>query len=289
MKKIIVITVTVFLLLFVLTACTVQETEIIPPDIIDTLPPADTDGDIDNNQPDEIIPPDNEQVPMPDNPPDEVIKPVTVSYIRSKANSLNIRLKPSTSSTILGSIDKGELLIYHGINGGYYITRFKEKTAYISASKTYTEVITLNSSENTAIEKALSIGSELMGKPYELGAERLHWGNGIMNKNFTGNTYDCSSLMQYMYYKSNKTLLDVTTRKQVLQGVSVSRKNLKRGDLLFFTNSYRYNFSGVERIGHVGVYLGDNYMLHTASDHALIEPISSNRWSYYVTARRVIA
>lgn len=289
MKKIIVITVTIFLLLFVLTACTVQETEIIPPDIIDTLPPGDTDGDIDNNQPDEIIPPDNEQVPMPDNPPDEVIKPVTVSYIRSKANSLNIRLKPSTSSTILGSIDKGELLIYHGINGGYYITQFKEKTAYISANKTYTEVITLNSSENTAIEKALSIGSELMGKPYELGAERLHWGNGIMNKNFTGNTYDCSSLMQYMYYKSNKTLLDVTTRKQVLQGVSVSRKNLKRGDLLFFTNSYRYNFSGVERIGHVGVYLGDNYMLHTASDHALIEPISSNRWSYYVTARRVIA
>lgn len=289
MKKAIVITITVFLLLFVLTACTVQKTETNPPDIIDTLPPNDTDGEPDNTTPDDTAPPIIDDIETPDNPPDEVIKPVTVSYIRSKANSLNVRLKPNTSSTVLGSIDKGELLIHHGISGGYYITRFKEKTAYVSASKVYTELITLNSSNNTAIENALSIGSELMGKPYELGAERLHWGNGIMNKNFTGNTYDCSSLMQYMYYKSNKTLLDVTTRKQVLQGVSVSRKNLKRGDLLFFTNSYRYNFSGVERIGHVGVYLGDNYMLHTASDHALIEPISSNRWSYYVTARRVIA
>lgn len=289
MKKTIVITITVFLLLFVLTACTVQKTETNPPDIIDTLPPVDTDGETDNTTPDEALPPIIDDVETPEPPPDEVIKPVTVSYIRSKANSLNVRLKPSTSSTVLGSIDKGELLIHHGISGGYYITRFKEKTAYVSASKVYTELITLNSSNNIAIENALSIGSELMGKPYELGAERLHWGNGIMNKNFTGNTYDCSSLMQYMYYKSNKTLLDVTTRKQVLQGVSVSRKNLKRGDLLFFTNSYRYNFSGVERIGHVGVYLGDNYMLHTASDHALIEPISSNRWSYYVTARRVIA
>lgn len=289
MKKAIVITVTVLLLLFVLTACTTPETEIIPPDITDTLPPTDTDGETDNTAPDETLPPIIDDTVTPDNPPDEVIKPITVSYIRSKANSINIRLKPNTSSAVIGSIDKGELLTHHGISGGYYITRFKEKTAYITASKTYTELITLNSSGNNAIEKALSIGSELMGKPYELGAERLHWGNGILNKNFTGYTYDCSSLMQYMYYKSNKTLLDVTTRKQVLQGTSVSRKNLKRGDLLFFTNSYRYNFSGVERIGHVGVYLGDNYMLHTASDHALIEPISSNRWSYYVTARRIIA
>lgn len=289
MKKTIVITVTVLLLLFVLTACTTPETEINPPDITDTLPPEDTDGETDTTTPDETLPPIVDDTVIPDNPPDEVIKPVTVSYIRSKANSINIRLKPNTSSTVIGSIDKGELLIHHGISGGYYITRFKEKTAYITASKAYTELIALNSSGNNAIEKALSIGSELMGKPYELGAERLHWGNGILNKNFTGYTYDCSSLMQYMYYKSNKTLLDVTTRKQVLQGTSVSRKNLKRGDLLFFTNSYRYNFSGVERIGHVGVYLGDNYMLHTASDHALIEPISSNRWSYYVTARRVIA
>lgn len=287
MKKAIVITATVFLLLFVLTACAAPEIEL-PPETTDTLPPTDTDGETDNTTPGETLPPITDDTPLPDEPKDEVTKPVTISYIRAKVNSLNIRLKPSTSSTVLGSIDKGELLAHHGTSGEYYITRFKEKTAYISANKAYTEITTLNSSENQAIEKALSIGSELMGIPYELGAERLHWGNGIMNKNFTGNTYDCSSLVQYMYYKSNKTLLDVTTRKQVLQGVSVSRKNLKRGDLLFFTNSYRYNFSGVERIGHVGVYLGDNYMLHTASDHALIEPISASRWSYYVTARRVI-
>lgn len=289
MKKAIVITITVFLLLFVLTACTTSEPEIQPPDITDTLPPADIDGETDNTTPDVTVPPKPDETPLPDDSKDEVIKPVTISYIRAKVNALNIRSKPNTSSTVLGSIDKGELLTHHGTSGGYYITRFKEKTAYISANKSYTELIALNSSENSAIERALSIGSELMGIPYELGAERLHWGNGILNKNFTGSTYDCSSLMQYMYYKSNKTLLDVTTRKQVLQGTSVSRNNLKRGDLLFFTNSYRYNFTGVERIGHVGVYLGDNYMLHTASDHALIEPISSNRWGYYVTSRRVIS
>ena len=44
---------------------------------------------------------------------------------------------------------------------------------------------------------------------------------------------------------------------------------------------------GVERIGHVALYLGDNYILHTASDYAVIEQISSTRWGYYIEARRV--
>lgn len=44
----------------------------------------------------------------------------------------------------------------------------------------------------------------------------------------------------------------------------------------------------VERIGHVGIYLGKNYILHTASDYAVIEPISSFRWSYYILSKRVV-
>ena len=68
----------------------------------------------------------------------------------------------------------------------------------------------------------------------------------------------------------------------------VKRSELKRGDLMFFTNASRKDKTGMERIGHVGIYFGNNYILHTASDHAVIEPISSVRWSYYVTARRVI-
>ena len=79
----------------------------------------------------------------------------------------------------------------------------------------------------------------------------------------------------------------MTTRTQVVQGTTV-KDGLKRGDLMFFTNSSRKNNTGVERIGHVALYLGGNYILHTASDYAKIEQISSTRWSYFIQAQRMI-
>lgn len=94
--------------------------------------------------------------------------------------------------------------------------------------------------------------------------------------------------MQYIFLYGGGVLLDVTTRTQVVQGTPVARKDIQRGDLLFFTNSSRYDKEGVERIGHVALYLGDNYILHTASDYARAEQITQARWNYYITARRVL-
>ena len=95
--------------------------------------------------------------------------------------------------------------------------------------------------------------------------------------------------MQYMFYMgADGHLLDVTTRTQVVQGKAVARGDLQRGDLMFFTNAQRYDKTGVERIGHVALYLGDNLILHTASDYAKIEKISATRWKYYVQSRRMI-
>ena len=61
-----------------------------------------------------------------------------------------------------------------------------------------------------------------------------------------------------------------------------------RGDLLFFTNADREDESGIERVGHVALYLGDGYILHTSEDYAVIEEISPTRESYFIEARRVI-
>ena len=143
-------------------------------------------------------------------------------------------------------------------------------------------------SENDKIESAISLGSSLLGYPYVWGSQRYHWGNGILNKNYVHGEYDCSALVQYVYYKSNGVILDVTSRAQSLNGIKTSRSDLKRGDLIFFTNESRKNKTGLEKIGHVGIYFGNNYILHTASDHAVIEPISTTRWGYYITARRVV-
>ena len=143
-------------------------------------------------------------------------------------------------------------------------------------------------SASDKIEKVIAEGTKFLGVKYVYGAVRYHDGYGNKLKNFTTTAFDCSSLMQYAFKIAVNVNLQVTTRTQVKQGTTISRKNLKRGDLMFFTNETRKNKTGVERIGHVALYLGDNYILHTASDYARIEKMTAKRWSYYVEARRFL-
>ena len=124
--------------------------------------------------------------------------------------------------------------------------------------------------------------------PYVYGAVRIHDGKGKLLGGFTAQKFDCSSLIQYIFYKGAGELLGVHTRAQVLQGKYVKPNDLQRGDCIFFTNESRQHNKGLERVGHVALYLGDGYILHTASDYARIEKISAKRWKFYIEARRFL-
>ena len=220
----------------------------------------------------------------------QVVAPVVnySSMILSDTQGLNIRSGPSTGSSIVGSMDKGDMLRYEGTVNGWYKTVYKQRVAYVNAGKNYAHIVKMKQSSSEKIEKIISIGEELMGYPYVWGSQRYHWGNGVKNANFVQGEYDCSALMQYIFYMGSGILLDMNTRTQVLQGTAVAGNDLRRGDVMFFTNASRYNNKGVERVGHVALYLGNNYILHTASDHAVIEEISATRWSYFITAKRFV-
>ncbi len=207
--------------------------------------------------------------------------------IKSKT-TVNVRKGPAFSYKSLGMLERNDLLVYLGTEGKWYKTEYKGINAYISANALHTELVTMEKSMINAVENVISIGYPLLGYPYVWGSERYHWGNGVLNSKFESGKFDCSALTQYIFYHGAKVLLGLTTREQVLQGEFVEKSKIQRGDLLFFTNSSRYYKSGIERVGHVAIYLGNNYILHTASDHAVIEPISSLRWTYYITARRFL-
>lgn len=221
-------------------------------------------------------------------PTPPVVEPVieTVSYARCTGNSVNLRAGAGTDYAVLGSAEKGTVYAITGKTGSWYKTYYKGKTAYISAS--YVSVFELEKSEDTKTEKVLNEGYKLIGVPYVYGAVRLHDGNGNLLKGFTAQKFDCSSLVQYVFYKGASKNLQVTTRTQVVQGKYVAPSKLQRGDCIYFTNAERQYKTGIERIGHVAIYLGDNYILHTASDYARIEKMSAQRWNYYVEARRFI-
>lgn len=204
-------------------------------------------------------------------------------YVRSKTDGLNVRQSASTASAVLGQLDKGDMVAYLGEENGWYKTYFRNRTAYVSAKESYTDLYVMEKASDET-EAVISVGLKLLGTPYVYGATRYHNGNGKKLDGFSVDAFDCSSLMQYMFYMGADINLNLTTRTQIAQGTKVS--DLKRGDLMFFTNASRKDKTGIERVGHVALYLGDNYILHTASDHAVIEEISATRWSYFIQANR---
>lgn len=239
----------------------------------------------------EIDDPTLDETDEPEEDPDDVpvIEPVqNAIYARAKVNGLNLRAGPGSGYASLGHINAGDMVVLLSREGDWYRTQYKNKTAYISASQTYTESFEIELSDNAVIEKVIEEGLQLLGFPYVYGAIRYHDGSGKKLSNFDPTKYDCSSLMQYIFYHGAGLNLNMTTRTQVKQGKYVPKSDIKRGDLIFFTNSSRYNNTGVERIGHVALYLGENYILHTASDYAVIEEISAQRWKYYIETRRLV-
>ena len=270
MKKF--ITLICLLCVFTLYGCGSSQsggTENLPP-IVEVLPP-----------PIEELPPSGESG---EEIPEEEEEQKKRYYAVSTVNALKVRSAPNSNCSVLGYLDKNDAVVLIEKVGDYYKTVFKQKTAYVYADYCSRMEIDEASAE---VEKAIEIGCELLGYPYVWGSQRYHWGNGKLNTAFVQGEFDCSALVQYIYYVSNDVLLDLTTRTQVNNGQPVKRQELKRGDLMFFTNESRQYKTGTERIGHVAIYFGNNYILHTASDHAVIEPISSTRWGYYITARRV--
>lgn len=242
-----------------------------------TAPPSNTDGPTDEPADEPADEPTEEEPPQP------VIE--YASYIRCTGDSVNIRAGAGTSYAVLGSAEQGETYAVVGRSGSWYKTYYKNKVAYISAS--YAAVFSLEKADEE-VEDVLFEGYKLLGVPYVYGAVRLHDGKGKLLSGFTTQKFDCSSLVQYVFYQGAGKLLDVNTRTQVKQGVYVKPSDLQRGDCIFFTNESRQYLSGIERVGHVAIYLGNNYILHTASDYARIEKISAARWNFYIEARRFL-
>lgn len=223
-------------------------------------------------------------VSSPATPPPAVEVEESVEYLRCTGDSVNIRSGAGTNYSVLGTAKKGTMYAIIGKTGSWYKTYYRGKVAYVSAS--FFSVVEMEKSENSNVEKVLLEGYKLIGTPYVYGAVRLHDGTGKLLSGFSAQKFDCSSLVQYVFYKGANTLLQVHTRTQVKQGKYVKRSDLQRGDCIFFTNEDRQYNTGIERIGHVAIYLGDNYILHTSSDYARIEKMSAYRWNFYVEARR---
>ena len=196
-----------------------------------------------------------------------------------KADVLNIRSNPGTNNSIIGKLYNGEsITVLSEQNNWYKIKKSNGQIGWVSA-----QYISLNNdqqdSSNEATDenidkadKVVALAEKQIGKPYVWGAEGP-------------DSFDCSGLVYYVYKEAVGINLPRVSRDQYNVGTYISKENLKPGDLVFSST----NDAGT--ITHVGIYVGDNKMIHSPNSGKNVEKVdlSNNYWkNCYVGAKRVL-
>jgi cell wall-associated NlpC family hydrolase len=118
-------------------------------------------------------------------------------------------------------------------------------------------------------EKIVKTAQRYLGVPYRWGGESPRTG------------FDCSGFTMVVY-RLNGLDLPRSSRQQWRVGKKIDRRQLQKGDLVFFATS------GGSRVSHVGIYTGNNKFLHAPRKGSRIKTsILSNRYfrTRYVGAR----
>ncbi len=90
------------------------------------------------------------------------------------------------------------------------------------------------------------------------------------------NGLDCSGLV-YLTFKEFGIELPCSSQEQSRYGnIIADKKSLKRGDFVFFIRNYETK----DLITHIGIYLGNDEMIHTSSKRGVI--ISNINDSYWI-------
>jgi cell wall-associated NlpC family hydrolase len=139
--------------------------------------------------------------------------------------------------------------------------------------------------QGTIGKRVVQAGLKYLGVPYEYGSSR-----------YSKTTMDCSEFTMWAYREGANIDMGRGGAQSQFRYVqnhghySYNINNLKVGDLIFFMNykgwrasDYQGIVASRERIGHVGIYMGNNQVLHTYSKKAggvKITKFRGTSWGY---------
>ena len=214
-----------------------------------------------------------------------------LNNVKGKVNveTANVREKASKSSNIIERLDEGdEVTIVEEEGDWYKITSSKVSSGYISKS-----LITLSSEEVSSRSQTESREEELVEATNNstkgllvVEFAKQYLGASYVSGGKTPETgFDCSGFTAYVF-KNFGYSLGATAASQDSVGAIVERADLKPGDLILFLNE------GKTKIGHTGIYIGNNEFIHAANPERGVVIDNLETMSYYnerfVTARRIV-
>jgi cell wall-associated NlpC family hydrolase len=144
---------------------------------------------------------------------------------------------------------------------------------------------------SAAQRQALQIAVSRIGYPYVWGGTTDNTADGLEHGGF-----DCSGFAWRVYKVSGlqwgKEILGRTAAEQageIPQSQRLSASQLEPGDLLFFGTAHFSSKATESNIIHEGIYLGDNWVIHSSGQGVYVLPLSGS-WlgSSFAWGRRVI-
>ena len=155
------------------------------------------------------------------------------------------------------------LMLIHDKNCEVIMDEHTSKIVLI-AKKHHSNTTDMNHTaiEGTPVDKLLTLAKSKLGDSYLYAA--------------TGpDHFDCSGFVYYLF-KENGIAIPRSSLPQSKSGDKLTRKELQKGDILFFDTHARGH------VNHSGVYLGDGKFIHSSSGKAYGVTISDLDKGFYL-------
>ncbi len=212
-------------------------------------------------------------------------------YASISRDDVNVRRNPTSGSRVVAKVSAGTKVTVLGRKSDWYKLRFPrgsvgwvrgdmlKSTSVRAATQSSRNPRSLSASGKSAAKVAhhSATGNAIVDRALSMIGTRYRYGG--MSRSGT----DCSGFSSQIYAAFG-VRLPRTSREQSRHGTSISKSDLKAGDLVFFRTSRS------SRVNHVGIYIGNGKFVHASSSRGHVRVDGLNDGYYqnrYVAGRRV--
>ncbi len=196
-------------------------------------------------------------------------------YCIINADTLNVRASASVDAEILATLPIGTYSKVNWVEPGWVNIAYNGDglMGFVSDEFVTVHMGPIPEFDNAGGRGVIEIAKQYLGVPYVYGGT-------------SPNGFDCSGFVKYVYKQLGYDLYRVAA-DQMKNGVAISKENLAPGDLIGF-----YSSPGGGYIGHIGIYVGEDMMIHAPRTGDVVKFTSIADDTYhgkrFAGARRII-